>query len=468
MLTRFSETFARLRSLVGKAIAGNAQAALDALAQSYTVTRAINLYHGIMAPQLKVKAGDPDDNVLVNYAQIIVNKSVAFLFGKPLKISVGGDNDPRGEAYLEKVWSQGQRDEEFQELAQDAALVGHAYLKIVIDGQSTPRVVTLDPATMAVEVDPHEQSRVVSFVCEYPLGERAIFRETTTRSGDGRTWQIDQSVSHDGGKVFTPAGDSVTWNFSFPPIFHCKNLPNPRSVYGRPDLDEQIMRLVEYISRLDSMCGKIVRMHASPKPWARNLKRQDLEWGTDGMLFLNPAGAIGGGQKSVEAEIGLLEMHNDISTALALRAVLREGLAEVSGVPEIASGKVGALGQLAGVALRILYGPLIEKTELKRLRFGRMIRECVEALLVIGRIDKPGAVVLHWSDPLPGDELEKARVAEAKQRVGFSPDTLIRELGGDPKKELAQGRATAARVGSELLDGFNRGDVAEGDERLAA
>jgi hypothetical protein len=459
-----NELYKRILNFIGGA-RGVANEQIARLTRQAVIGRALQFYYGLVPPQLKVKDGEPDDNVFINYADTIVDKGVSFLFGNPLVIGVtvgGTDDDKAGEEFLERVWSQAQRDEEFQEMAQDAAIAGDAYLKINIEPDGSPRVTVGDPTCYELLTDPHDCSRVVTYRCTYTLTDASskeyLFKEKTTRAADGKSWQVQQYESRDGGSAWLPVGAGVTWNFSFPPIFHCKNLPQPKSVYGKPDLSEAILRVIAYISRLDSMCGKIVRIHSSPKPWAKNLKKQDLEWGTDGMLFLKPTGT------SAEAEIGLLEMSNDISTALAFRKVLREGLAEMTGVPEVATGKVESTGQLSGVALRILYGPLLDKTSKKVLRYGRMIKECAQALMIIGNI-KNAKVKLNWADPLPGDELEKVNVAEGKQRVGFSQNTIIKELGGDPAHEATMREQESQSVGTTLLDAFNSG---QGMDKLAA
>ncbi|MCA1615040.1 MAG: phage portal protein [Acidobacteria bacterium] len=422
------------------------------------IASALSYYSGYAPKQLKVKDGEPDDNVYINYAEVVVDKGVGFLFGKPLVIGVGTDEDKSGEEYLEKVWPQAQRDEEFQEMAQDGAVTGDAYLKICIEPDGRPRVTVGDPATYEIVTDPHDVSRPVTFRCSYQMtdgaGREYLFKEETTRNEGGKSWRIRHFESRDGGNLWTPTEYDVTWNNSFPPIFHAKNLPNPKCTYGKPDLTEDVLAVIAYISRLDSMCGKVVRMHSSPKPYAKNLKKQDLEWGTDGMLFLKPTGT------TVAAELGLLEMKNDISTALSLRKVLREGLAEMTGVPEVATGKVETTGQLSSVALRLLYGPLIEKTEKKQLRYGRMIKECVEALLVIGGI-KNQKVKLNWGDALPGDEKAKMEVAETKLRIGYSQNTVIKETGGDPEHEARMRTPTADDMGSQILGAFDRGVGAE-------
>ncbi|MCP9496098.1 MAG: phage portal protein [Pyrinomonadaceae bacterium MAG19_C2-C3] len=419
-----------------------------------TVSRALNFYNGLVPPALRVKVGEPDDNVYINYAEIVVDKGVEFLFGEPLKISVGTDEDARGEEYLERVYSQAQRDEEFQEMAQDGATSGDAYLEISIGADGTPRVSVGDPNHYEIETFPHDVSRVMCFRCVYPVtdattGKEVLFKKETTRADDGLSWTIRRFHSFDGGNSYSAIDGGLNWNRPFAPVYHAKNLPNPKVAYGKPDLTEPVLKLIAYISRLDSMCGKTVRVHSSPKPYAKGLKKQDLEWGTDGMLFLK------GSTKDVDTEIGLLEMKGDLAGALSLRRVLREGLAEMTGVPEIASGKLDGVGNLSGLALRILYAPLIAKTRKKQLRYGRMIRECIEALMQIGGIT--GEVKLHWADALPGDEKEKVEVAEGKLRVGFSKQTVIASLGGDPTHEQEQRETDAGQTGRALVDALERG-----------
>lgn len=441
------------------------------LTRQAIIARALEFYHGLVAPQLKVKEGEPDDNVFINYAEVVVNKGVSFLFGNPLVITVGTDEDTSGAEYLEQFWPQAQRDEEFQEMAQDGAVSGDAYLKINVEADGSPRVTIGDPNTYEIVTDPHDVSRVVLYRCTYPVysdsGKEVLFKEETRRAADGRSWQIDQYESPDGGKAWTPVGQSLTWNFPFAPVFHAKNLPQPKSVYGKSDLTEAVLRVISYISRLDSMCGKIVRIHSSPKPWAKNLKPQDLKWGTDGMLFLQSTG--GGGAIKVEQEIGLLEMTGDLASALELRKVLREGLAEMTGVPEVATGKVEATGQLSGVALRLLYGPLLDKTALKQLRYGRMIGDCARALIAfgkrVGKLKAEFAVKLNWPNPLPGDELEQVEVAQGKKALGVSEDTLQREMGYDPRHEREMSKLNAPDAGAALPDASNSGT---GYEALAA
>jgi hypothetical protein len=420
---------------------------------------ALSYFNGNMPDTLVIK--DVDDNVKINYAEVIVSKGVAFLFGKPVKISIGTDEDKSGEEYLKSVWPDKQRRLDLIEAATEGAISGDAYLKISIQEDGKPRVTVGDPERYTVETDPHDVTRAMKFICQYEIpGERAdkpvLYKEETSRNDGVKSWRIVESHSFDKGKTWHVISDNQ-WNFAFAPIFHAKNLLKSKSFTGRADLRADVLRLISCISRLDSLCNKVVRVHSSPKPYATGLRKQDMELNTEGVMFL-PNGING-----IEAKVGLLEMTGNLSGAREFRKDLREGLAEMTKVPEVATGKVEQTGAIAGVALRILYGPLLDQTELKQLTYGTMIEEIVAALLAIG--GKKGEVSLNWPDPLPANETEAVQVAEGKKRLGVSSDTLISEMGYDAKAEREKSQANVADAGASLLEAFDKG---AGADALAA
>ena len=62
--------------------------AIDELERQLRFKRAWQAYHGDAPKPLKVRQGDPDDNVQVNLARVIVDKAVAFLFGKDVSFEL--------------------------------------------------------------------------------------------------------------------------------------------------------------------------------------------------------------------------------------------------------------------------------------------------------------------------------------------------------------------------------------------
>src|SRR5579885_2989318 len=458
-----------VKSLFGSGIANSpaAQAArADAMARVSAGTTALRFYEGVIPAQLTVKPGQPDDNVAVNYAALIVEKGVSFLFGDELRTEIGdagddesdeGDDtaddtteDETHEAYVDLVWSPDQRGEDLIDLATDGAVAGDAWAKISIQPDSSPLVSKLDPCTMSADTDPHDYRRVLCYRCQYPTfdagGRRVLYKEETTREEGGQSWLIVEYLLYDDGQSWRRQPDETRWNYSFAPIFHCKNLPNSQSFYGRPDLTPYVLQLIKYISRVDSLIGRIVRVHAAPKPYAKGIAKQELDINTTGVMFL----------PTVDAELGLLEMTGDLEGALAYRRLLREALAEVSHVPEVASGKLDNIAQLSGLALKILYGPLIDRTRTKQRLYGRFIKDVVRALIIIGGRGEQ-TVTIHWPGMVPGDPKEEVETAIAKKQLGYSNDTLIQETGGDPDAERVKRQADDKQMGTKLLDAFDRG-----------
>src|SRR5947208_1259982 len=64
-------------------------------------------YRGQLQPPLKIKANQPDDNVLSNRCAPIVDKGVSFLFGQVLKIEATNETsepDTAMQDFIEGLW----------------------------------------------------------------------------------------------------------------------------------------------------------------------------------------------------------------------------------------------------------------------------------------------------------------------------------------------------------------------------
>jgi hypothetical protein len=425
--------------------------------------RACHAYQGtdlVINRPLKVESGKPDDNVALNYAETIVDKGVAFLFGDDLKISAAGEADSSeakaAAAYLEEVWPEDVRSEDLIELGTNGGIFGHVWAKISItDG--VPMVVVGDPECYTAEWAPDNYKMVLRFLNTYRTtvaGQPVLRRENTYRD-NANAWRIDLEQRTADQASWTLI-DSYPWPFPFAPVVQCKNLPTPNQFFGKPDLSKHVLALNYYINRVNSLINRIVRSHAAPKPIATGQRKVEMEMGTDSMLFL----------PNENAKIQLLEMQGDLEQARNFRKDLREALAEVTHVPEVTTGKTDNLGTLSGRAMRILYGPLVDQTKKKRRLYGRLVKELVGNLLVIGgkAAAEPTAlggqkvpVTLTWGEPLPADELEQAQVAVLKKQFGYSNDTLIKQTGGDPDTERTQRQGDAEEAANNMLDQLARG-----------
>lgn len=436
------------------------------------MTRAGSAYAGdeltINRP-LKIENGKPDDNVALNYSETIVDKGVAFLFGDDLKLTAGEPESAEAKAaaeYLEEVWPEDIRAEDLIELGTNGGIYGHVWAKIAIEN-GAPMVVVGDPECYTAEWAPDNYKRVLQYFNTWRTtdnGQPVLRRERTYQVSvaPGQIhWQIQLEQSTPTAPTWTAIGPPYDWPFPFAPVVHCKNLPTPNQFYGKADLTRHVLALCYYINRVNSLINRIVRAHSAPKPIVTGQQKTEMEMGSDKMTFLPNA----------EAKITLLEMTGDLEQARNFRKDLREALAEITHVPEVTTGKTENLGPLSGRAMRILYGPLIDQTKKKRRLYGRLIKQLVGNLLVIGGKAKPEAgalggqkveVSITWGEALPADELEQANVAVLKKQIGFSNDTLIKELGGDPETERRQRAADADEVAENFMKTLDTGAAGGG------
>jgi hypothetical protein len=378
---------------------------------------------------LIVKPGQPDDNRQINYARNIVSKGAAFLFGKGIGIQVGGPDDDPADAWLRTIWPPTKRHMDLGNAAVNGAIFGDAYFRIALEN-GNPRVILLDPLSVEAQWSGTDYEKVEVWTLTHNIrqnGRPMIMTERIERMGGG-VWRITESV----GEAGVRGGESVVreleWNFAFAPIFHCQNWPCPNEFYGLADLSPDVLHLIENLWRVDSLINRVVRLHAFPKPVATGVAKRDVQVNSDEMLFLPRPGQ----------KIEMLRLEDDLAAAFQDRKNLREALAEISQVPEVATGKFENVGQLSSLALKILYGPLLERTATKRLLYGEMVVRLCQALLEMGGF-RGLPVALSWPDPLPGDDEAQTNRLQTHQAMGVaSRKTIAEKLGYDWQTESAR------------------------------
>ena len=385
-------------------------------------------YRGHHRKPIKVKAGQADDNVIINWSKKVVNTGVSFLFGKPVTFEIADDaTRSPAEEWLDSIWSNdpktGFSAQVFLEkLAQNGAVSGTAFVKLHApdDAHELPYMRAIDPAIADIITAADDVDTVLAYHLVWRSGDEWK-RQRIER--DGMIWRIFEEV-HTRADVWR-VDDEIAWEYDFPPVFHCQNLALANSQWGLSDLEDADLN--DAINFVTSNMNRIIRYHAHPKTIGTGFAANQLQTTAVDQFWAIPAS---------DAKVANLEMQSELSSSRQHRADLEEAYHQVTDVPRLDPAQVN-LGALSGFALKILYGPLLSKTNRKRGTYGALLQQINRALLVLGGYDDD-VVTNVWPDPLPSNTMEQAQL--------FA--TLATATGGNTQ--------AAAKVA-----GYNRDEVAE-------
>lgn len=428
------------------------------------IQKAWQAYNGELDKPLSTVPGQPDDNVMTNRCQPIVDRGIDFLFGKELEISVG-ENDPQeAQDFLNECW--GRRETRIpllQKYGMNGGLAGQAFLRIVPNPDGSFRLVVVDPSTVFVRTAPQDCETVLLYCIEYCCDEkdnmgkpqRVYYHEEITRIDpdqddtaqyedvniEGLEADVTWLVQHwtrigDRGK-WTPVGAPYSWPYPFAPIFSNQNLPKPNDFWGMADITPDLIGVNQALNLVQSSINRVNKLYGHPILFSYGTGMQPLNISPGRIIEMSTA----------DARIEAVPITSDIANALSFAANLRSDIDEQSSVPGVATGRIADLprGQISGVALELLFMPLLKKTEKKRCLYGDTIINVSKALLQLKGMSPDIEITLNWQSPLPTDDLQAVQAAIAKQGIGISNATLMRELGYDPEDEQKQSQAEDAQ-----------------------
>ncbi len=413
-------------------------------------------YRGTLPNPLKVEPGDTDCNVKPNRCEPIVNKGVSFLFGSELKIEITDEatdtpvEDSPLQETLDGMWGDG--DEKMTTLAKagiNGGVFGQPFLKLIPPSRAKkyPRIVNLNPQIIRVVTLPDDVDTHIAYIIEYPgrgdvLKKQIIARvdptgdiETTGEDDIEDSWTITnyQKSALRRNDPWTQVGPVEAWPYPFAPIQTCQNMPNPNEAWGTPDLTPDLIEMNKVLQFHQSNMEKIVYFHGHPRTIGIGLRAREIETSVGGVLCL----------PSPDSKLDTLKPMDNFDGLLRVAASLRDDMDEQSRVPAVALGRLEALpkGNISGVALQLLFQPLIEKTTQKRRLYGALIRAVSRAGLVLaGKIGveqwEDFEIGIHWENLLPIDDLAAAQTAQLLQQLGVSQATLMQQLGYDPDEEV--------------------------------
>lgn len=411
--------------------------------------------HGWQRPQMRVKPNQADDNIYLNYTGLVVDRAVAMLFGSGVEFDLPEEESVQQE-YLEMVWDANKQEILLHKLAYFGAEAGTCYVKFIPDGLGTgvTRLVAVDPIWVTMDANPDDMEDIVRYIIQYAtvgqdgkeLARKQVIEKQET------TWAItDYTATNLSGGRWTQTGPVVTWPWSWAPVMHWQNLPAPDSVYGQPDITEDVLRLQDRINFVAGNISKIIRLYAHPQRWGRGLGTMNsMDVGPDKIIGLNGA----------EAGIWNLEMQSDLGSSQAYLDLLTRTLMQVTQTTDISTVQ-DKLGSLTNFGIRMLFYDSLNRLGVKRELYGDALETINAHLLEIGGYAgaDPGEVV--WSDPLPANDTEQIAAMKSDLEMGIvSKGTASERRGYDwdsEQERMSNDRVEEDNIGAMILRNFRNG-----------
>jgi hypothetical protein len=387
-----------------------------------------------------------------------IQAMVDFMFAKPVTLlSTATDETKRREIerVLDHVWEASGGIGLFQDMALLGHVYGHVDLAVRIDparkGLDAVSIEVIQPTRGIPILDPADYRTLVAYIVHFERAENAASRpglvqgalsmlnprRPSTSSGPVQRERssVTEILSVDARQVYLNEKlvreESLEWTEGQVPVIHIQNISEPFRYEGLGEVEPLIPLQDELNTRLSDRASRVT-MQSFKMYLARGIDGFEkspvgpgMMWSTDNM------------------SASIQEFGGDTETPGEAAHIqeIREALDKVSAVPPLASGVVRArIGNLtSATALRVTLMGLLSKTARKRITYGRGIERA--SALVLRALNHLGVlktdpldrdVRLEWPDPLPIDDTEAARAAEAKLRIGVPHERVMGELGYAP------------------------------------
>jgi len=430
-------------------------------------------YKGVHRKQMKVRTGQADDNISLNFVGLVIERGISMLLGEGIEFDMGGEDDEdERQQYIDEVWRANRKDILLHKTAQFGGTLGTCYMKLLPDGlesrdnenKMVPRLVPLDPLLMEIETFPEDIDEVMRYVMRFNIWDDVEKREVARKEiteriftaieeggkivgfrNDG--WSVKNYKSNRAGK-WELMGEEI-WDYEFAPILHWQNLPLAGSVYGKSDVID-VIDLQDRINFIASNVSKIIRYHAHPKTMGIGLNAAPEDTAIDGFWKIPNA----------DAKVENLEMQSDLTSSQAYLLNLRQSFFDITRTVDITS-IADKLGALTNFGLRVLFYDALAKLNSKRELYGEALQELNHRILTVSEISETDGGEVVWPDTLPTDEREEVEGLRFDLDAGLtSKQTAARERGYDYEVEqerIEEERVQGDNIGALLLREFNQG-----------
>lgn len=433
--------------------------------QSY-ISGAWKYYRGEHKKPLKVKANQPDDNIVINVSKILVDRGISMLFGRGVEFQIGErseDAEPSlEEEYLNRVWNGGRREVNLKQLQlNDIALNGYVTglpairIREPMEEGGLPRIINLDPAMLVPFWRPDDIEDVLWYSIYWSDSNRQDIVKQMDEMTSETVWLIRDLVAKETKsreETKWRVVNEAIWEWPWAPILTWKNLPNPNEFYAPSEIDHADLN--DKINFIASNINRILQKHAHPRTIGMGFTLGEiLRDEVGGLITIN--------KKPGEAELFNLEMQSDLVSSMAYLELLRAMFFSLGASVDLTTIR-DKIGQITNFGLRVLFKDALDRLIIKRALYGEALIEINRRILELGDFGDDLETKLHWPDPLPMNKIEEIEAVERKVALGIlSKATAAKEVGEDfaAEEELIAEESAGADLGTLILQNtrFNRG-----------
>ena len=418
--------------------------------------------------------------ISLNYYRAFLDYIARFTFGNGVHFRSPKVTEAIVPDRLERVWEiDNNKQSVLLEMAQTGGITGDCFVKVAYEeayqdsiGRVHPgrvRILPLNPAFCFPEFHPHDRQRLLRFKQKYRFwgtsleGTRQVFTYTEIITDD----IIEEYVNDE-------LIDSRPNPLGMIPVIHIPNIPVSGSPWGLSDAHD-IITINRSYNEIATDIADIINYHAAPVTIITGAKASNLEKG---------AKKVWGGLPKDANVFNLEGGGAGIQGALEFMDRLKMSMHELMNIPENALGQAMPVSNTSGVALSILFQPLMNRHSQKVAVYGRGLERINEIVLLTLAVKEPESFVYnpendgplkegqitqldpndpitfityaHFPPPLPLDKLVLLNELAQKMSMGLeSKEGALRALGEEFPEEKLQEIRTELMADAEADGALN-------------
>ena len=343
--------------------------------------------------------------IALNYYRAFTDFVINFTFGKGVSFRSPKETEAIVPDLLERVWEvDNNKATVLWEMGQQGSVSGDCFIKVAYEeGYTDPagryhpgrvRILPLNSSFAFPEFHPHDRERLIRFKLKYRFwgtsleGTRQVFTYTEILTDD----MIEEYINDE-------LIDSRPNPLGTIPVIHIPNVRISGSPWGLSDCND-IININRTYNETATDIADIVNYHAAPVTVIIGAKANQLEKGANKVWGGLPKDAkvenLEGGAQGLKSGLAFLEM-------------LKKAMHEMIGVPESALGQAMPVSNTSGVALSIMFQPLMNLYHQKIIQYAHGLERINELILLNLAVKEPETFT--W-DPNTDVKLKKGQLSQ--------------------------------------------------------